>query len=88
MYQLVILAAVLLIGVSILYTGKNLYKPLEYGGKVIVQVIIGAVVIVLFNVIAVPFDFRIALNPVTAAIAGYLGVPGFVALLIIKLLIA
>ncbi|WP_176719951.1 pro-sigmaK processing inhibitor BofA family protein [Desulfuribacillus alkaliarsenatis] len=88
MYQLLILAAVMLVGLFIIYTGKNLYKPLEIITKIFVQVAIGAVCIILFNTIASPIDFKLALNPVTAAITGYLGVPGFIALLVIRLVIA
>lgn len=87
MYQLVILSAIVVVGLILVYTGKNLYKPMELVGKVLVPIAVGIVFISIFNVMFAPLDFKLALNPVTAAIAGYLGIPGFVALIVIKMLI-
>ncbi len=87
MYQLVILSAVIVVALIVVYTGKNLYKPMELAAKILVPVVVGIVCISIFNVVFAPLDFKLALNPVTAATAGYLGIPGFVALIVIKLLI-
>jgi len=88
MYQIAILAAIFAIGLVIAYAGNRLHKPIEFAIRFFVQVAVGAVAIIIFNVIFTPFDFKLAINPISAIIAGQLGVPGFAALIIIKLLIA
>jgi inhibitor of the pro-sigma K processing machinery len=88
MYQIAILAAIFVIGLVIAYAGNRLHKPIEYAIKFLVQVAVGVVAIIIFNVIFTPFDFKLAINPITAVITGQLGIPGFAALIIIKLLIA
>lgn len=47
--------------------------------------IVGVVAIVLINLIGTQFDFHIALNPVTAAVTGLLGLPGVAALVAINI---
>ena len=88
MYQLIILAGIVVVALLMVYAGNRLNKPFEVLARIGIQIAIGAVLIILFNIVFTPFDFKLALNPITAIIAGNLGVPGFAALIIIKLLVA
>ncbi|AMA71393.1 MULTISPECIES: pro-sigmaK processing inhibitor BofA family protein [Aneurinibacillus] len=48
------------------------------------NVVIGSIILFLFNLVAESFSFEIPVNPVTVTITGFLGFPGLVALVIIK----
>lgn len=62
--------------------------PFKLFHKIIINVVLGFVCIFLYNLIAnfAKFDF-IGINELTALIVATLGVPGFVALVIIKIVI-
>ncbi|NYB74079.1 pro-sigmaK processing inhibitor BofA family protein [Sedimentibacter hydroxybenzoicus DSM 7310] len=60
-------------------------KPLKFLGKMVLNSILGAVFLIIFNYFGQYFGLHIAVNEITALILGILGIPGFIAILIIKI---
>lgn len=60
------------------------FKPFRFLGQAAVKFLIGMLVLFLLNAVGAHFAFRLPINAVTAFIAGFLGVPGIVALAVIK----
>lgn len=54
--------------------------------KLVYNIILGAVALIFVNLAGQLFNFKIALNLVTAAVVGILGIPGFILLTVLKLL--
>lgn len=76
-------------GLIILYiVGYALYKvfakPLKWLGMMLFNGIIGGILLVLINFVGVLFDFRLAINPMTALTAGFLGIPGILLIIILQ----
>lgn len=64
-----------------------LVVPFKIVGKFILNALLGGVLIILFNFFGQYTNVNIGLNEITALIVGILGIPGFIAILIIKLII-
>lgn len=64
-----------------------LVKPFQFIGKIILNSILGGVLIIVFNFFGQYTGVNIGLNFVTALTIGILGIPGFIAILIIKLIL-
>lgn len=62
-------------------------KPLGRLLKLILRSAIGCVCIIAFNFVSQLFGFFIGINAITAITVGILGVPGFVMLLMLKLIL-
>lgn len=71
----------------ILVLGRILVVPLKVIFRLIVNAVIGGCVLLIINLIGGFWDFRIGINPVTALIAGLMGVPGVMLLIILRLLL-
>lgn len=70
------------IGLALLYLIIKLFKwPL----KILINGIVGVALLYLTNYIGSNFDLYIAINPVTALIAGFLGIPGIIFLIVFQL---
>lgn len=65
--------------------GKIFIVPVKKILKLVFNSILGGVVIFLINIIGANFNFHIGLNFFTSIIIGLLGIPGAVALFLIKL---
>lgn len=75
------------VGVILLFVlGRLLLVPLKVVLKLFYNALLGGVAIVAVNFIGGLFGFHIAFNIYTAFIVGTLGVPGFVLLVILKLI--
>ena len=75
-----------LVGILILLILFKFFSwPLKQFGKLIVNGIMGAVLLYLVNLVGIAFKFHIAINWVTALIAGFFGVPGIIFLIVFKL---
>ena len=72
--------------ILLLIIGRLLLTPLKVVLKLVVNALLGAVAILLVNWIGGLFGFHIAFNIYTSFIVGTLGVPGFVLLVLLKLL--
>lgn len=61
--------------------------PFKIAGKLVINALIGGLLIVAFNFFGQFTDIYIGVNEITAIIVGTLGIPGFVAILAIKLIL-
>ena len=76
------------LGLALLYfTGWLLLAPLKFIMKFIVSGFLGVLLLVILNLIGGIFGIAIAINPLSALIAGYFGLPGIVLLLVLKLIV-
>ena len=67
--------------------GKIFIVPITTLLKLIINSVLGGVLIFIINFIGSFFNFHIGLNLITAIFVGILGIPGAIAIVIIKLLI-
>ena len=76
------------LGLILLYiTGWLLLAPLKFILKLIISGILGIGVLIVLNLVGGIFDVTIAINPISAIVAGYFGVPGIILLLSLKLIL-
>jgi len=61
--------------------------PFKIIGKFVLNALIGGLLIILFNFFGQLTGVNIGVNEITALIVGLLGVPGFIAILGIKLIL-
>lgn len=61
--------------------------PFKIVGKFVLNALVGGLLIILFNFFGQLTGVNIGVNEITALIVGLLGVPGFIAILAIKLLL-
>lgn len=78
-----ILAVFLAIG-AIYIIGMLLVVPIRIIIKFIINGIIGAVILFFLNIFGGFIGINIAINPITALVAGFLGVPGILLLLFLQ----
>ncbi len=71
-----------LIGLVLLYL---LIKFLKWPLKILLNGIIGIVLLYFTNIVGSYFGFSIGINAITALIAGFLGIPGVIFLVIFQL---
>jgi inhibitor of the pro-sigma K processing machinery len=83
---LIILAWI--IGILIVMAfGKVLLLPMKVIGRLVLNGIIGGIAIFVINLLGAPLGFTISLNLISALIAGILGLPGIILLVIFKFLL-
>ncbi|HHZ01341.1 MAG TPA: pro-sigmaK processing inhibitor BofA [Tissierellia bacterium] len=63
------------------------FKPLKILGKIVLNSLIGALFLIVFNFFGQYTGVHIGVNEFTALTIGILGIPGFIAILLLKLLI-
>lgn len=61
--------------------------PFKVASKFVLNAVIGGLCIIIFNLLSKFTGMYIGVNEVTALIVGLLGVPGFVAIVLIKLIL-
>lgn len=78
-----------IIGIVVLYL---VVKLLKWPLKIIINGIIGVIILYAANfilsnlsMVGIDMNFSLSINPITALIAGFFGVPGVIALIIIGL---
>lgn len=72
-------------GLILLYfIGWILIIPIKYLVKLIINGVIGGILLLLVNLLGGFIGIHIAINPITAIIAGFLGVPGVILLIILQ----
>lgn len=62
-------------------------KPLKFLGKLVLNSLLGALFMIVFNYFGQYTGMYIGVNEVTALVIGILGMPGFVTMLIVSVLI-
>ncbi|ADH59892.1 pro-sigmaK processing inhibitor BofA [Thermoanaerobacter mathranii subsp. mathranii str. A3] len=74
-----------LIGLFLLYfLGWLLVVPKKFLLKIIINGIIGGFILLIINLLGKSIGLYIAINPVTALVAGFLGIPGIILLIILQ----
>lgn len=72
-------------GLFLLYlVGMLLVIPIRIIIKLIVNGVIGGLLLLLFNFIGGFIGLSLVINPITAVIVGFLGIPGVILLLILQ----
>ena len=72
-------------GLFLLYIiGLLLVIPIKIILKLIVNGILGGILLLLFNLVGGLIGLSIVINPITAIIVGFLGIPGVILLLILN----
>ncbi len=66
----------LLIGTSV--------KPIRWIGQAVMKLTIGAIFLFFLNVLGSQIGLHVPINFITSAVSGFLGIPGVLALAIIK----
>lgn len=75
-------------GIMLIFmTSWIFFKPLKFIGKILLNSLVGALILIIFNYFGQYTGLYIGVNEFTALIIGILGVPGFIALLLVKLLL-
>lgn len=75
-------------GLILLYIiGRILFMPIKLILKLVYNGIIGGIMLWLLNLVGGYFGLSVAINPITALIAGFLGIPGIVLLVVLKYVI-
>ena len=76
-------------GIILLYfVGRMFLLPIKLIFRLVYNALIGGAMLWVVNYIGANIGFTIAINPVTALIAGFLGIPGVVLLILFKIFIA
>ncbi len=76
-----------IIGIIALYAlSVLLVVPVKIIIRLVINGIMGGLILLLVNLVGGLFGLSIGINPVTSIIAGFLGVPGVVLLLIIQMI--
>jgi inhibitor of the pro-sigma K processing machinery len=76
------------LGLVLLYlTGWLLTAPLKILLRLVICGLLGGALLLLVNMIGSIFSVTIAINPLSALIAGYFGLPGIILLLLLKIIL-
>lgn len=76
-------------GIVLLYiVGRMFFMPLKLVFKLIYNGLIGGAMLWAVNFVGGHFGFTVAINPMTALLAGFLGLPGVILLILFKIFIA
>jgi inhibitor of the pro-sigma K processing machinery len=81
-----ILAIFLAIG-AVYIIGVLLVLPIKIIVKLVINGIIGAIALFIINIFGGLVGITIGINPITALIAGFLGIPGIILLLFLQYLL-
>jgi len=72
-------------GLLLLYiVGWLLVMPVKFLLRLLYNGIIGGIMLWILNLVGGFFNVQVAINPVTALIAGFLGIPGVLLILILQ----
>ncbi|EIW17312.1 MULTISPECIES: pro-sigmaK processing inhibitor BofA family protein [Pelosinus] len=76
-------------GIILLYVvGRMFLMPIKLIFRLIYNGLIGGAMLWALNFVGLHIGFTIAINPITALIAGFLGLPGVMLLILFKLFVA
>ena len=67
---------------------KTFFLPIKYLVRFILNGIIGGILLWFFNAFGNMAGIVIPINPITAVVAGFLGIPGVILLIVLQLLIS
>ncbi len=76
-------------GIMLLYIlARLLVYPMRMFIKAVGNSVVGAVLLIIFNIVGSFVGLSIGVNVVTALVVGFLGVPGLITLLIVQNILA
>ncbi|WP_378955647.1 pro-sigmaK processing inhibitor BofA family protein [Pelosinus sp. sgz500959] len=76
-------------GIVLIYLlGRMFLMPIKLIFRLIYNALIGGAMLWVLNFVGAHIGFNIAVNPITALVAGFLGLPGVVLLILFKVFIA
>ena len=67
--------------------GRVLVMPLKVISKLVINGVVGAILLFLLNAVGGMIHINIAINPITALIAGFLGIPGIILLIFLQFIL-
>lgn len=75
-------------GILLIYLiGRIFFMPLKLVLRLVYNGLIGGAMLWVLNFVGAHFGFTIAINPITALVAGFLGMPGIIILVLFKIFI-
>lgn len=75
-------------GIILIYLiGRMFFMPIKLVFKLIYNGLMGGVMLWVVNFVGAYVGFNIGINPITALIAGFLGLPGVILLILFKIFI-
>lgn len=81
-----VIAAYIVGILAIYFVGKMFLVPIKWVWKLIYNGVVGGVMLWVVNLIGAYFDFMIGINVISALVAGLLGIPGVILLILFKIL--
>lgn len=73
------------VGLLLLYlVGRVLVVPVKYFSRLLINGVVGGILLWVLNIFGSFIGLHIAINPITALIAGFLGIPGVVLLVVLQ----
>lgn len=82
------LIASFVVGLALIcLTGYLLLVPMKFLWRLLAGGVLGALVLVLVNLVGSLFDFSVSVNPFTAMAVGFLGLPGAALVIALQLLL-
>lgn len=76
------------VGLAVLYLiGWLLLVPLKFLSKLMLNALAGGVMLVIMSMVGSMFQLTVTVNVFTALLAGFLGVPGVVLVLVLPMLL-
>jgi len=70
----------------VLISARILVKPLRLLVKLLFNSLVGLLLLVAFNFVGGMMDFTIPVNIVTVLLAGFLGIPGLILLIVVQVI--
>lgn len=78
-------ALAVIFGIFVLYfVGRMLVTPAKLILRLVATATVGAVALLVFNLVAGMFSFAIGVNAITALVVGYMGLPGLAMLVLLQ----
>lgn len=76
-----------ILGLIVVIASASLFKkPVKFILKLLFNTLLGGIALMVLNTFGSYYNLSIGVNPITAFVCGVLGLPGFILLIIIKLL--
>lgn len=72
--------------VAVLVVARLLAKPIKIMFRLLLNTLFGGLALILVNTFFGSWSIHIGVNPLTAAVCGVLGLPGFLLLIVLKLI--
>ncbi len=73
--------------IIIYFVGYLIARPLKWLGKTLLWALPGGIALILVNILGGSYGLGIAINPITAVTAAFLGVPGVAMMLLLEVII-